>query len=442
MAKDNKKPFNLAAAFGMAPKDAVAYFESKGYTITFDWRDMWQDAHTRAFTVTSVARMDVLQDIRGALNTALKEGKTSKWFEKELTPILKQKGWWGPIIQVDPDGRARKVRQGSPARLNLIYRQNMQSNYMAGRYKEQLAAAETHPYWKYVATLDQKTRPAHAALHGSVYRHDDPFWDVWYPPNGWGCRCKADALSARGMEREHLEAQNSDGRILEREIETVNRDTGLVETRTVKGVRTPDGKEVWTDAGFSYNPGAAAFGTDMELARKLSRVKDPKLYSEVVQAINNSELRQARFAARVDELIASRKTTNASLAVGLVDRDIADFVRAKGFAPATILVLPEKRLWHANRAAHHKDGVALSPAQLREIPRMTAQPEAVYWDVRHNSVIYVYPDTDVNRVVLIVAEMPAQRKRKRYAPNLDAITTAYLAARSELENSGMYKRIR
>ena len=32
---------------------------------------------------------------------------------------------------------------------------------------------------------------AHAALHGIIKRIDDPFWDKYMPPNGWGGRCEA-----------------------------------------------------------------------------------------------------------------------------------------------------------------------------------------------------------------------------------------------------------
>lgn len=36
---------------------------------------MWQEAHARAFTVAKVTRLDILEDIRGALQQAVDEGK-------------------------------------------------------------------------------------------------------------------------------------------------------------------------------------------------------------------------------------------------------------------------------------------------------------------------------------------------------------------------------
>ena len=236
----------------------MQYFRSKGIAVTENWHDLWQEAHARAFTVAGVAKLDLLQDIRGAVDTAIKEGRTERWFLNELAPILKKKGWWGKKEVTNPDtGEVRHVRQGSPSRLKLIYRQNTQSAYMAGRYKQQLENADSAPYLCYIAVLDQKTRPAHAALHNMVFRYDDPFWGAMYPPNGWNCRCRVAAYSESRLKRRGLKVSDSAGHMVTRVVETVNRQTGEVIRRTVTGYRH-GGKgslESFTDAGFSYNPG-------------------------------------------------------------------------------------------------------------------------------------------------------------------------------------------
>lgn len=249
---------DLSYALGLTPVEAVQYFRSKGIAVTENWHDLWQEAHARAFTVAGVAKLDLLQDIRGAVDTAIKEGRTERWFLNELAPILKKKGWWGKKEVTNPDtGEVRHVRQGSPSRLKLIYRQNTQSAYMAGRYKQQLENADYEPFWQYVAVLDQKTRPAHAALHNMVFRYDDPFWGAMYPPNGWNCRCRVAAYSESRLKRRGLKVSDSAGHMVTRVVETVNRQTGEVTRRTVTGYRH-GGKgslESFTDAGFSYNPG-------------------------------------------------------------------------------------------------------------------------------------------------------------------------------------------
>lgn len=60
------------------------------------------------------------------------------------------------------------------------------------------------PYLMYVAVMDGRTRPSHAALNGKIWRKDDPVWSVIFPPNGFNSRCRTRALTAGQIQREGL----------------------------------------------------------------------------------------------------------------------------------------------------------------------------------------------------------------------------------------------
>jgi SPP1 gp7 family putative phage head morphogenesis protein len=45
------------------------------------------------------------------------------------------------------------------------------------------------PFLEYQTAGDDRVRPTHAALDGIIRKVDDGFWDTYYPPNGWRCRC-------------------------------------------------------------------------------------------------------------------------------------------------------------------------------------------------------------------------------------------------------------
>lgn len=257
---------DLAYCMNLPPKEAVAYLKRKGYAFSWDWEEVWQDAHATAFTVAKVTRLDILQDIRDAVEKVIAEGKTFAWFAKELTPVLQAKGWWGRQEHVDEDsGEISQVQLGSPWRLQTIFRANVQTAYMAGRFQSQLENADDRPYWKYVAILDRRTRPSHRAMHGQVFRYDDPFWGAFYPPNGWHCRCRVTALSAAEVSRAGIQVADSGGK-LGSTMKTVSEKTG--EQREVATFRTVDPltrREITVspDVGWSYNPGAAAWVPDL-----------------------------------------------------------------------------------------------------------------------------------------------------------------------------------
>ena len=256
MAKiENAEPVDLYYAIGLPPAKAIAYLKDKGYVISWRWQDVWQRAQAKAFTVAGVTQQDVLEDIRAAVDDALKNGTTLSTFEKDLKPILQRKGWWGRHAQTDKETGEMFGKPLDPYRLKTIYQTNMQTAYMAGRYKSQIENVDNRPFWEYVAILDGRTRPSHRALDGKIFRYDDPFWDSLYPPNGFGCRCRVRVRSQEDMNEQRLYLSKSDGK-----LETVER---MVSKRTgemaeVTGYRDPLTKKLFTpDVGWSYNPGKA-----------------------------------------------------------------------------------------------------------------------------------------------------------------------------------------
>jgi SPP1 gp7 family putative phage head morphogenesis protein len=50
-------------------------------------------------------------------------------------------------------------------------------------------AKEVKPLLEYQTAGDDRVRLEHNKLDGIAVPIDDPFWDTYYPPNGWGCRC-------------------------------------------------------------------------------------------------------------------------------------------------------------------------------------------------------------------------------------------------------------
>ena len=59
---------------------------------------------------------------------------------------------------------------------------------MAEKWEEFQHDADRY-YLQYRTAGDNKVRPEHADMHGITLPMNDPFWEEFYPPNGWNCRC-------------------------------------------------------------------------------------------------------------------------------------------------------------------------------------------------------------------------------------------------------------
>lgn len=234
----------LGWALDLAPQAALRFFRGKGLKGSFSWQDMWQEEHDAAFTVAKMMDVDLLRDVRDAVEQAIANGETFAAFRKKLEPELVKRGWWGQADMEDPQtGEVKRVQLGSVRRLETIFRVNMQMTYSAGDWEQIAETANAAPFLMYDAIDDNRTRPSHKAWDGTVLRWDDPWWQTHRPPNGWNCRCSTIQLSARDL-RAMGKSVGTAPPVTTREF--TNRRTGEI-------TRVPDG----IDPGFAYNPGAS-----------------------------------------------------------------------------------------------------------------------------------------------------------------------------------------
>ena len=132
-----------------------------------------------AFTIGGIESMDILQRVRDEI-AKLPEGKSWDDCKKDIieaiSPYLSQKT--------------------SATRAEMLLRMHGLSAFRVGQWELAQETKDSLPYFKYIATMDSKTRKSHAALHGLVLPVDDPFWDNHMPPGwDWGCRCQVVQIS-------------------------------------------------------------------------------------------------------------------------------------------------------------------------------------------------------------------------------------------------------
>jgi len=100
---------------------------------------------------------------------------------------------------IDENGNRKPFEQflNDVQRIDRTYNQN----YLRAEYNFCQASADMAAKWEgfmqdgdrynlqYRTQRDKKVRPEHAALDRVTLPMSDPFWQEYYPPNGWNCRC-------------------------------------------------------------------------------------------------------------------------------------------------------------------------------------------------------------------------------------------------------------
>lgn len=257
-------PQGFARLFRLTVQRAVEYLQGRSRLVpTLDWRDLWQEEHARAFTVSRLTRLDLVRAIHEKLLASVEGDLSRTDWTRDIRAALEEAGWWGRIEVVDTDTGEVLVTRFNPSRLRLIYEANVRSAHAVGRWERVQQAKGSHPYLRYITKRDERVRESHAQWDNVTLPVDDPFWETHYPPNGWRCRCRVTAVSQAAYERGTTPAG---GRMVkerppEQLVEWTDKRTGEVK-------QIPAG----IDPGWGYNVGIAG-----ARARELSETVDAKL---------------------------------------------------------------------------------------------------------------------------------------------------------------------
>ncbi|WP_308186185.1 phage head morphogenesis protein [Neisseria subflava] len=417
---------DLAYAFGLPPERAIRYFETLGYTVPTDWPQRMQQAAAKAQTIAGIYRQDVVADIHRALGESAAKGTPFAKFRDAVERQLTAKG-----LHLDQAGDMVDTATGellgkgiTPQRLEVIYRTNMQNAYMAGRWQELQDNRAAMPYLQYTAVMDNRTRPLHRELHGQVYHIDDPFWDTFYPPNGFNCRCTVTAYSAADLTRRGLEVSDSEGR-LEEVYRVVNK---AGDTEPTRAIRLADGRSFMADRGFDGNVGKRHLAQLGQLQMQRAVDLPPRLASmSVNQALDNLILRRAvadDLYQAYQKLMTANRPQNQPAFVGAVSLHTLDELarRQLPLPQSAIIASSDSLVRHAQRSV--KAGVDKTlPADFwQRLPDHIRQPLSIYFEAAANaetnpSLLYFYADpTDADYLYKLVVQMDYDGFRRSKNP--------------------------
>lgn len=195
--------------------------------------------------------LKTFHELNEAFPSLLDENGNKKTFERFLNDVRK----------IDETYNANYLR----AEYNFV----QASAEMAAKWEGFMEDGD-HYYLQYRTQHDDKVRPEHASLDRVTLPPSDSFWESYYPPNGWNCRCTVVQVLKRKYEpAPHDEAMSLGEEALQTDKKGIFRFNSGKEQKTV-----PD-----------YNPYTIKRCRDCDIAKgKLNLEKAPVADNQLCEA--------------------------------------------------------------------------------------------------------------------------------------------------------------
>jgi len=190
-------PVSVLTKSDFEPKPAEAAreaFATKAALTSAVFDRLSAEARQKAFRIAGVNNARLIQAVRNRIAKSIESGKLWPEVRQEIEKLFSAAGEKMPAL----------------GRLRQVFITNTQQAYNDARRELLKQETGTFPFWQYLTVGNgipgiNGVRATHAALHGLIFRADDPFWNSHYPPWDFNCRCYIVALTegqARGTGQE------------------------------------------------------------------------------------------------------------------------------------------------------------------------------------------------------------------------------------------------
>jgi hypothetical protein len=432
------------------PKEALAFIKNKKLQPAFSYKDVWNEEHAAMFTVAKAMQIDVLSDIKQAVEQALEQGETLDHFRKNLTPVLQAKGWWGRKAMVDPvTGKTVNAQLGSDRRLKTIYDTNLRSAYNHARHERQMES-DAHPYLMYRVGNSKNHRQEHLAWDGLILPKDDPWWDLHYPdpPREFGCKCGVMAVSEERKQRLEKSGitvpptiDGTPGYTIpvktrapaERYRTYINERKGTIE-RLPRGV----------GPGFNWNGlRAGRIVPALQQAIIKTRTKIPEQFDNVVTTLLTNKIVKTEYHDFIENSMAKKLDQRNTTPVGIFDRKITGALKKKGIdLEEQGIIILESKLIHAGKYTGRHTRQNNAPSEHDWYNLMDYLIDADVFLDKH-SLIYLKKRSESSYMKIVVDLETKPHAHRGAAINLPKIDTMYELDLSAENDRGIteYNRI-
>jgi hypothetical protein len=161
-------PLEIDSPFDLPMQDAEAYWDGKVAVSPAEYKAMSAEAKVQAFAAAEIAKGEELYTVQRAIDRAISKGSTLADFKKDAADVFARRGW----------------DKEKPYRIDLIFRNNVQTAYAVGQWQE-INTGNLFPYVEYSSINDSRRTPICKRLGSPpmIWRREDPALDKVAPLN-------------------------------------------------------------------------------------------------------------------------------------------------------------------------------------------------------------------------------------------------------------------